>query len=66
MRVCHCALPAMNGNADCCKYCNNNIQRQVVWGIDPNIPFNYLPQSKKEIIEKFDKDGNLVERIIIG
>jgi len=23
MKICHCALPALNGNNDCCKNCGN-------------------------------------------
>lgn len=25
MKVCHCALPSIRGNSDCCKNCSNNV-----------------------------------------
>ena len=59
MRICNCALPSLRGNTDCCKYCNNyddssSFQTSIPW----------MPKiTKKEIIERFDDKGNLIERI---
>ncbi len=66
MRVCHCALPAMTGSSDCCRGCPNNQETfdESYFRIVPYEP--YKPMTKKEIIEKFDKDGNLIERITRG
>ena len=37
MNVCHCALPAINGNSDCCKNCVNRIES----GVKSN--FHWIP-----------------------
>lgn len=64
MKVCHCALPSMSGNSDCCKYCGNNNYNQSTFtnfklvSLEP-----YIKPTKKEIIEKFDELGKLIERI---
>lgn len=29
MNICNCALPAINGNSDCCKICPNRIEGEV-------------------------------------
>ena len=63
MKICNCALPALRGNTDCCKYCNNNQEYFTTntFKITPYEP--YIQPTKKEIIEKFDEMGKLIERI---
>ena len=73
MRFCYCALPAMNSGIDVCRNCSNN--RNISSGTLRCIPFVYDEPKKfniddreelfcdKEVIEKFDDKGNLIERI---
>ena len=60
MKVCWCTLPSINPNA--CKHCDNNLIRFDDFTVKPFYP-DYIPAVKKEIIEKFDEKGNLIERI---
>lgn len=64
MRICHCALPGLRGNTECCKYCNNNIEyfNTNTFKITPLEP--YIQSTKTEIIEKYNELGKLTERII--
>jgi uncharacterized protein (DUF4415 family) len=77
MKACCCALPYMN--PDACKYCGNNKEfnevggylthpvvdwvKPIVMPLTPEQKELFAPKIKKEVIEKFDKDGKLIERI---
>lgn len=61
MKVCNCAMPAMNGNSDCCKGCSNNPNNELsghygttanfIW-TTPNIATeSFLKQSVLENIK---------------
>ena len=69
MKACCCVLPYMNPNA--CKNCLNNKDdvSEFYLGFFPYPNETYQPKewqkdtTHKEVIEKFDKDGKLIERI---
>ena len=45
MRICHCALPTMRGNSDCCKNCMNNQEYEM-------FPKIYITTTKETEITK--------------
>ena len=79
MRFCYCALPAMNPGIDVCRNCGNNTENQISRfnpKTNPNFKFDYVPTKEygipeewndlffdKEVIEKYNEDGKLIEKI---
>jgi hypothetical protein len=56
MTFCNCSLPALNGNNECCKNCNNNNVEYIDMGWNP---FPWIKDGKLiKVVKKDEKSSN--------